>query len=41
VALAIEANADLIVSGDRDLLDASVTPATVSPRGLLERLQQN
>jgi putative PIN family toxin of toxin-antitoxin system len=39
VALAAVANADLIVSGDRDLLDATVTPAVVSPRQLLERLQ--
>jgi putative PIN family toxin of toxin-antitoxin system len=40
VALANEASADLIVSGDHDLLDASVTPAVVDPRELLERLQE-
>lgn len=40
VALALDAHADLIVSGDRDLLDASITLEVVSPRELLERLQQ-
>ena len=40
VGLAVEANADLIVSGDRDLLDASVPMAVVSPRALLERLAE-
>ena len=39
VALAMAASADLIASGDRDLLDASGAPAVVSPRQLLERLQ--
>jgi putative PIN family toxin of toxin-antitoxin system len=38
VGLAMAANADLIVSGDRDLLDASVPRAVVSPWQLLERL---
>lgn len=38
VALATAAGADLIVSGDRDLLDANVTPTVVTPRGLLDRL---
>jgi len=41
VGLAVEADADLIVSGDRDLLDASVAPDVVSPRGLLERLEEH
>ena len=41
VALAVEAHADLIVSGDRDLLDASITPAVVDPRVLLERLEEH
>jgi putative PIN family toxin of toxin-antitoxin system len=40
VALANEASADLIVSGDHDLLDASVTPAVVDPRRFLERLRE-
>jgi putative PIN family toxin of toxin-antitoxin system len=40
VALAVAANADLIVSGDRDLLDATVPLVVVSPRQLLERLQR-
>ena len=31
VGLAVEASADLIVSGDRDLLDASVPIAVVGP----------
>ena len=40
VGLAVEANADLIVSGDRDLLDASIPMAVISPRALLERLAE-
>jgi putative PIN family toxin of toxin-antitoxin system len=38
VALATAASADLIVSGDRDLLDADVRPPVVTPRELLELL---
>jgi putative PIN family toxin of toxin-antitoxin system len=40
VALGRGASADLIVSGDHDLLDASVTPAVIDPRRFLERLQE-
>lgn len=40
VGLAIDASVDLILSGDHDLLDASVTPEVVSPRGALERVER-
>lgn len=40
VGLAIEANADLIATGDRDLHDASVTPDVLGPRELLERIDE-
>jgi putative PIN family toxin of toxin-antitoxin system len=39
VALARAAGADFIVSGDRDLLEADVRPAVLTPRELLELTQ--
>lgn len=39
VALATAARADLIVSGDRDLLDATLTPRVLTPSHLLDQLQ--
>jgi len=41
VALAGVVGADLIVSGDRDLLDARTTPMVVTPRVLLARLESS
>lgn len=40
VALTTEAQADLIVSGDHDLLEAMIVATVVSPRGLVERLEE-
>jgi hypothetical protein len=34
----VAATAYFIVSGDRDLLDATVTPEVVNPRQILDRL---
>ena len=41
VALATATGADLVVSGDRDLLEGSVTPSVVTPRELLARLESS
>lgn len=39
VALACAAKADLIVSGDRDLLEAGVRPPVLTPRELVQLLE--
>jgi len=41
VALATGTGADLVVSGDRDLLDGDVTASVVTPRDLLARLESS
>lgn len=41
VALATASGADLIVSGDRDLLEGEVVLAVVTPRELRERLESD
>lgn len=41
VALARAAGASVIVSGDRDLLEADVRPPVVTPRELLRLLQRS